>query len=652
MHRHRASCKVTMPNPDENVYDDIHELNENSEFLKAIEERDVCLDIQQQLPEYEEQQYLEQSLIQQGSITFDKIFHEPCGYYNIKNFLIADYAVDRAIFIKDVEAYRAMRFESARQKVARQLYQRFVAQDDRDKIYFPKNISVFQLMNKQNKYYANGSNNEEKTDTTSTASSTISSNINNISFYATKNKTNEIDETAQYYQNLGYTSEQQKHSTVLIGICDNPIGVYGKSIQTVKERVLRGEAPRDQFDEVAHEVMSDLRLDVFPRFCRSTFYQRYIRCKFIETVKISIRDFTTFRVLGRGGFGAVHACRKNNSGSIYAMKSVNKKLVKMKNALDNIMEERNVLTMMQSNFLTNLKYAQQDEDNLYLIMDLMLGGDLKFHLINAGKFTEKRTRFYAAQVLLGLEHVHSKSVIYRDIKLENVQLDHYGNCKLSDLGLAVVTTVKIKGYAGTPGYTSPEMIKNRYYGPATDIFSYGVMVYRMLCGSKPFKGKTEGDLDKAVIEKKPFFPVDVFSSDAINLLTHLLQKKPENRLGCGEKGIEEIKEHRFFHTIDWGQLEAGYIDPPFVPNKFDVNAASLKDIGDFDKAKYKQVKLDDRFRARVAHFGYVSRNALQEELVTVMEKADEGINFEKFSIAPKKVTTTLDVPNNSCCTIM
>jgi serine/threonine protein kinase len=104
-----------------------------------------------------------------------------------------------------------------------------------------------------------------------------------------------------------------------------------------------------------------------------------------------------------------------------ASECINKKLVKVKSALDNVLEERNVLTMMKSNFVTNLKYALQDEDTLFLIMDLMLGGDLKFHLINAGRFTEKRARFYAAQVLLGLEHVHKLSIIYRDMKLENGQ---------------------------------------------------------------------------------------------------------------------------------------------------------------------------------------------------------------------------------------
>jgi serine/threonine protein kinase len=203
--------------------------------------------------------------------------------------------------------------------------------------------------------------------------------------------------------------------------------------------------------------------------------------------------------------------------------------------------------MMKSEFVTNLKYALQDEETLYLVMDLMLGGDLKFHLINAGRFTEKRSRFYAAQVLLGLEHVHKLSIIYRDMKLENVLLDSQGHCRLSDLGLAVVTKVKIKGYAGTPGYTAPEMIKNKLYGPAADIFSYGVMIYRMLCGSKPFKGKVDRELDKSVVERKPTFPKEIFSKEAAHLLTALLCKRPDARLGCGDRGIEEIKEHILTH---------------------------------------------------------------------------------------------------------
>ena len=113
-------------------------------------------------------------------------------------------------------------------------------------------------------------------------------------------------------------------------------------------------------------------------------------------------------ITGRGGFGVVHACRKHNSGAIYAMKSMSKRLIKQKKALTNVLEERNVLTMMSSKFVTNLKYALQDEDQLYLILDLMLGGDLKFHLLQEGKFQEIRVRFYAAEILLGKTHTYFK----------------------------------------------------------------------------------------------------------------------------------------------------------------------------------------------------------------------------------------------------
>jgi len=174
----------------------------------------------------------------------------------------------------------------------------------------------------------------------------------------------------------------------------------------------------------------------------------------------------------------------------------------------------------------------------------------------------------------------------------------------------------------------------------------------MLCGSKPFKGKVDRDLDKAVIEKQPQFPKEIFSKNAISLLQGLLQKRPENRLGCGKRGIQEIKEHPFFETIDWGLLESGYIDPPFVPSKYDVNAAPLKDIGDFDRNKYRHVKLDDRFKKTVQNFDFMSTRALQDEMVKVLEKSDENVNYEKFSPKPEKVDPKKSEHDGGCCTIL
>lgn len=641
------------------MFEDIHEIAENSAYLKAVEEKDVCTEIWDTLPPFEDLKDLEEKLKAEGRINFNTIFGEPTGYYFIKCFLIADYAVDKAIFLKDIEAYRSMRFESARKRVAKIIFQRFIAPDSDNSTEFKKGSSVFQIIQTRKDLVQE----EEKHE----GAKPMISAPGSVPPQSPTSNGAKPDGTQPAIPPLAAASlapppstlsapnggnmSSRADSILQMGNQNNAIGVYGKSVRAVRERVHKGEAPKELFDEVAAEVLNDLKLDAFPRFLQSKFYQKYLRTKHIEQVKVGVKDFTTFRVLGRGGFGAVHACRKKNSGQIYAMKCINKKLVKVKSALDNVLEERNVLTMMKSNFVTNLKYALQDEDTLYLIMDLMLGGDLKFHLINAGRFTEKRARFYAAEVLLGLEHVHMQNVIYRDMKLENVLLDHNGHCKISDLGLAVVAKNKIKGYAGTPGYTAPEMIKNKLYGPSVDIFSFGVMLYRMLSGSKPFKGKVDRDLDKAVLEKKPQFPKEIFSKEAINLLTGLLQKRPENRLGCGERGIEEIKEHAFFEEIDWGLLEAGYIDPPFVPNKFDVNAASLKDIGDFDRAKYRHVKLDDKFKQRIKNFEYTSIRGLQEEMVAVLEKIDENVNYEKFA-QPKLVPAPTVVSNTSCCTVL
>merc|ERR1719189_165031 len=200
--------------------------------------------------------------------------------------------------------------------------------------------------------------------------------------------------------------------------------------------------------------------------------------------------FELFGPLGRGAFGLVHACEKRDCGKLYAMKQINKKRVQATESLKTVMQERDYLAMMHSKFVTGLKYAIVDEDTLYIILDLMLGGDLKYHLNVQEKFSEARTRFHAAQVLLGLEHIHSKGIVYRDLKLENVLVDEKGHCKISDLGLAVrMSSELVKGYAGTPGYTAPEVVLSHYYDHIVDFFSLGVMIYRFLCGKKPFQSK-------------------------------------------------------------------------------------------------------------------------------------------------------------------
>lgn len=158
--------------------------------------------------------------------------------------------------------------------------------------------------------------------------------------------------------------------------------------------------------------------------------------------KIDPHHFTSFRVLGRGAFGLVSAVKKLDSGKLYAIKMIHKKHAYRSHSLKNILLERDLLTLCESPFVVQLHYAFQDKTYLYLVIDLMMGGDLDFHQKNQPhqRLPEHYVQFFAAEMLLGLEHIHSKKMIFRDLKPGNVLLDMKGHCKISDFGLAVYQT--------------------------------------------------------------------------------------------------------------------------------------------------------------------------------------------------------------------
>eukprot|EP00475_Leptophrys_vorax_P003971 TRINITY_DN1231_c0_g1_i1.p1 TRINITY_DN1231_c0_g1~~TRINITY_DN1231_c0_g1_i1.p1 ORF type:complete len:645 (-),score=190.06 TRINITY_DN1231_c0_g1_i1:64-1998(-) len=644
------------------MYDDIIEVAENRAYLQAVQ-RNVLgpnLEVLASLPKYEELKELEDELTKQGKLRFDAIFEEPTGFYLMKCFLIGDYSVDKAVFIKDVELFRKMRDPSARIKIGRLIHERFVAEDVGK---FPKGESVFERRKKKKKTKRVARNSEwEEKDPLGLYNSGIPQDLKPI-----PNAQKEEVKDGDLMTNI--SSEQQ--TIVQPGDVDEPdnfeaelrigktnaIGVYGPSVEEVQERLSRGEAPKTLFDAVALEVLNDLRMDVFPRFETSPFFKKYIRLKSLEKQKVNLKDITMLRMLGRGAFGSVNACIKKNTGKLYACKCISKRRVMATDSVDSIMSERNVLAVLDSEFVCSLKYSFQDNETLYLVMDLMMGGDLKFHLNKEEKFSEVRSRFYAAEVLLGLEHIHSKGIIYRDIKLENILLDGKGHCKVSDLGLAVMTKDRVKGYAGTPGYTAPEVILMQPYDKMCDFFSYGVLIYRLLSGRKPFGSHMgSSDLDKNVVSVDPEYPEEFFSPEAIDLLSKLMIKDPSKRLGVN--GIEEIKQHPWFDPIDWGLLEAGYLDPPFVPKTDEINADSLKNPAGrpHQDDKYRRVKLTEEFQRSLEEFPFKSVRALQRELVECMEKADEGKAFDRF---PRRSTTTKEPPHEepqprptSCCSLM
>ncbi|KAL2301124.1 hypothetical protein Nmel_011683, partial [Mimus melanotis] len=177
----------------------------------------------------------------------------------------------------------------------------------------------------------------------------------------------------------------------------------------------------------------------FQDFQNSPFYEKFIQWKVFEKQPVTEKYFSEFRVLGKGGFGEVCAIQVKNTGKMYACKKLDKKRLKKKSGEKMALLEKEILEKVNSPFIVTLAYAYETKTHLCLVMSLMNGGDLKYHIYNVGErgLEMKRIIFYSAQITCGILHLHSINILYRDMKPENVLLDDNGNCRLSDLGLAV-----------------------------------------------------------------------------------------------------------------------------------------------------------------------------------------------------------------------
>jgi len=350
----------------------------------------------------------------------------------------------------------------------------------------------------------------------------------------------------------------------------------------------------------------------------------------------------------------VNGCKRCCTGKLYAMKVLNKKRIKMKNAEELCINERNILARVESRFVVTLKYAFQTQHDLFLILDLMTGGDLAFHLNRArGNLPVDRAKFYAAQVLLGVSHLHEAGFVYRDLKPENVLLDNEGNCRISDLGLACNLSPKLSGRCGTRGYWAPEMLAKDpnghrlFYDQAVDWWSFGCLVYEMLYGKCPFRttkaknlnpSDKQKSMDQATLEMDPDYIPEKFTADAMVLCKGLLTRDPKRRLGSGDGKAREIMKQAWFSTISWAHMELGKIKPPFLPDR-DINAASQNDIGSFDEPG-KTVTLSKEDTDVYRDWDFVSPKYFQYEMVEFME-------WEEKQGPIKPV-----ISNDSCCCLI
>uniref|UniRef100_A0A7M4FHU3 Ribosomal protein S6 kinase n=1 Tax=Crocodylus porosus TaxID=8502 RepID=A0A7M4FHU3_CROPO len=280
-------------------------------------------------------------------------------------------------------------------------------------------------------------------------------------------------------------------------------------------------------------------------------------------------QFELLKVLGQGSYGKVFLVRKikgSDAGQLYAMKVLKKATLKVRDRVRSKME-RDILAEVNHPFIVKLHYAFQTEGKLYLILDFLRGGDLFTRLSKEVMFTEEDVKFYLAELALALDHLHSLGIIYRDLKPENILLDEEGHIKITDFGLskeAIDHDKRAYSFCGTIEYMAPEVVNRRGHTQSADWWSFGVLMFEMLTGSLPFQGKDRKETMALILKAKLGMP-QFLSIEAQSLLRALFKRNPSNRLGAGLDGVEEIKRHPFFVTIDWNKLYRREIKPPFKP---------------------------------------------------------------------------------------
>ncbi|OXB75337.1 UNVERIFIED_CONTAM: hypothetical protein H355_008643 [Colinus virginianus] len=300
---------------------------------------------------------------------------------------------------------------------------------------------------------------------------------------------------------------------------------------------------------------------------------------FFANLKLS--DFNIIDTLGVGGFGRVELVQlKSEETKTFAMKILKKRHIVDTRQQEHIRSEKQIMQSAHSDFIVRLYRTFKDSKYLYMLMEACLGGELWTILRDRGSFEDSTTRFYTACVVEAFAYLHSKGIIYRDLKPENLILDHRGYAKLVDFGFAkkIGFGKKTWTFCGTPEYVAPEIILNKGHDISADYWSLGILMYELLTGSPPFSGpdpmKTYNIILRGIdmIE----FPKKI-AKNAANLIKKLCRDNPSERLGNLKNGVKDIQKHKWFEGFNWEGLRKGTLTPPIIPS-----VASPTDTSNFD----------------------------------------------------------------------
>ena len=325
--------------------------------------------------------------------------------------------------------------------------------------------------------------------------------------------------------------------------------------------------------------------------------------------RVTIFDYDSISIIGRGAFGEVRVVRHKPSGSILALKKMSKSEMLKKNQTTHVRSERNVLALAKTDWIIDLKVSFQDEKFLYLVMEYLAGGDLMTMLIKRDILPEAEARFYIAETIMAVESVHKLNYIHRDLKPDNILIDKAGHVKLSDFGLCKQSEINFESpysnltrfeeeakykqlldkktefkrsrklaysTVGTPDYIAPEVFARKGYDETVDWWSVGVILFEMVVGYPPFFADDPSVTCQKILHWKKTFaiPREANLSREVTDLIRKLVAEPASRLG--NRGAEEIKRHPFFSGLDWEGLRD--TEAPWVPQ-----LSSEYDTSNFDK---------------------------------------------------------------------
>ncbi|CAD8087289.1 unnamed protein product [Paramecium primaurelia] len=284
----------------------------------------------------------------------------------------------------------------------------------------------------------------------------------------------------------------------------------------------------------------------------------------METKKVKLADYEIMNTLGTGSFGRVRLAKQKSNNKYVALKMLKKIEILRLKQVDHIISEFNILKQIKHPFLIEMNGYTQDERYLYFVLEYIQGGELFTYLRNAGTVQNEEAQFYSAQVVLMFEYLHTKNIVYRDLKPENLLVQNDGYLKLTDFGFAKVVEDRTYTLCGTPEYLAPEILLNKGHSKPVDWWCLGIFLYEMLAGIDPFNDEDPMAIYQKILKGKVKFPRN-FDNEAKSLVKHLLEQDVTKRFGNLKNGVDDIKQHKWYETLNWKDLFIKKLKPQYIP---------------------------------------------------------------------------------------